>query len=232
MGGGDSRGGAWGGGPWGDRSPGDYFTGDDIRQFRGEARRWMGEAQALRNMLREQNVDPKELDEIMRRMRELDSDRVYKDVDELERLQSFVAEGIKRFEYDLRRAAGAEADRARRRRLGRSAAGVQVAGRGVLPVAVEVPSAEMRKLLSASVVAVLLAASFAEAQRGMGRGGFGRWGGEAGVPPRFATEAEQDGGFHFCRLMYTAGARRSSAAWAGAPTIPTPTSTSRFACRS
>jgi hypothetical protein len=62
----------------------------------------------------------------------------------------------------------------------------------------------MRRLLSASVVAVLLAASFAEAQRGMGRGGFGRWGGEAGVPPRFATEAEQDGGFHFCRLMYTA----------------------------
>ena len=62
----------------------------------------------------------------------------------------------------------------------------------------------MRRLLSASVVAVLLAASLAEAQRGMGRGGFGRWGGEAGVPPRFATEAEQDGGFHFCRLMYTA----------------------------
>jgi hypothetical protein len=62
----------------------------------------------------------------------------------------------------------------------------------------------MKKLLSASVVAVLLAASFAEAQRGMGRGGFGRWGGEAGVPPRFATDAEQDGSFHFCRLMYTA----------------------------
>jgi hypothetical protein len=62
----------------------------------------------------------------------------------------------------------------------------------------------MRRLLSAAIVAVLLAASFAEAQRGMGRGGFGRWGGEAGVPPRFATETEQDGGFHFCRLMYTA----------------------------
>jgi len=111
MGGGDSRGGAWGGGPWGDRNPGDYFTGDDIRQFRGEARRWMGEAQALRNMLREQGVDPKELDEIMRRMKELDSDRAYKDVAELQRLQSFVSEGIKRFEYNLRRTAG-DADRA------------------------------------------------------------------------------------------------------------------------
>ena len=47
----------------------------------------------------------------MRRMKELDSDRVYKDVAELQRLQSFVAEGIKRFEYNLRRTAG-DADRA------------------------------------------------------------------------------------------------------------------------
>jgi hypothetical protein len=112
AGGGDTRGGAWGGGPWGDRRPGDYYTSDDVRQFRGEARRWLGEAQALRNMLREQGVDPKELDEIMRRMRELDSERVYRDVEELARLQTFVAEGIKRFEYNLRRQAGADADRA------------------------------------------------------------------------------------------------------------------------
>jgi Domain of unknown function (DUF4159) len=62
----------------------------------------------------------------------------------------------------------------------------------------------MIRLLSASLVAVLLAASLAEAQRGWGRGGFGRWGGEAGVPPRYATDADQDGGFHFCRLQYTA----------------------------
>jgi hypothetical protein len=113
MGGGDTRGGAaWGGGPWGDRRPGDYYTGDDIRQFRGEARRWLGEAQALRNQLREQGVDPKDLDDIMRRMRELDSERIYRDVEELARLQTFVAEGIKRFEYNLRRQAGADADRA------------------------------------------------------------------------------------------------------------------------
>jgi hypothetical protein len=63
-------------------------------------------------MLREQGVDPKELDEIMRRMKELDSDRVYKDVSELARLQTFVAEGVKRFEYNLRRQIGADADRA------------------------------------------------------------------------------------------------------------------------
>ena len=63
-------------------------------------------------MLREQNVDPKEFDEIMKRLRELDSDRVYQDPEELARLQTFVSEGMKRFEYALRRKVGDETDRA------------------------------------------------------------------------------------------------------------------------
>jgi hypothetical protein len=63
-------------------------------------------------MLREENIDAQVLDEILRRLRELDSERVYKDVAELERLQTFVAEGLKRFEYGLRRQTGDEADRA------------------------------------------------------------------------------------------------------------------------
>lgn len=63
----------------------------------------------------------------------------------------------------------------------------------------------MTRWAGIALVVVLAAATVAEAQRGFGRGrGFGRWGGEAGVPPRFATVADQDGGFHFCRLMYTA----------------------------
>ena len=97
----------------GDRSPLRLLLRpDDVRQFRGEARRWAQEGQALRNMLREQNVDPKEFDEIMKRLRELDSDRVYQDVEELARLQTFVSEGMKRFEYALRRKVGDETDRA------------------------------------------------------------------------------------------------------------------------
>lgn len=105
------RDGTWGG--YGDRRPdGGWFSPDDIRQFRGEARRWAQEGQALRNLLREQDLDPKELDEIMRRLRELDSERVYQDVEELARLQTFVAEGLKRFEYALRRKVGEETDRA------------------------------------------------------------------------------------------------------------------------
>jgi hypothetical protein len=107
---GNWRDGAWGGS--GDRRPGNWFTPDEVRQFRGEARRFANESQQLRNLLREQNIDPKELDEIMKRLRELDSDRVYQDVAELERLQTYVSEGLKRFEYGLRRQAGDEADRA------------------------------------------------------------------------------------------------------------------------
>lgn len=105
--------GGFGDGGWdgGDRRAG-RFSADDIRQFRGEARRWAQEGQALRNLLREQNIDPKELDEIMKRLRELDSERAYQDVAELERLQTFVAEGMKRFEYGLRRKVGDDTDRA------------------------------------------------------------------------------------------------------------------------
>ena len=69
----------------------------------------MGEARALREQLREQGVDARELEDIMRRMRELDAERTYRDVEALNRLQTFVAERMKRFEYTLReRAALAE----------------------------------------------------------------------------------------------------------------------------
>lgn len=58
------------------------------------------------------------------------------------------------------------------------------------------------RLAAGLVVAILLATSLAEAQRGF-RGGRGRFGSESGAPPRFATEADFDGKFHICRLMYT-----------------------------
>ena len=57
------------------------------------------------------------------------------------------------------------------------------------------------RLVSALVVAVLLAASLAEAQRGW-RGGRGGWGGEVGAPPKFPDVTDFDGSWHFCRLMY------------------------------
>jgi hypothetical protein len=62
-------------------------------------------------MLRAENIDSRELDEILRRLRELEDERSYKDISEIARLQTFVSEGLKRFEYGLRRQAGADADR-------------------------------------------------------------------------------------------------------------------------
>jgi hypothetical protein len=59
----------------------------------------------------------------------------------------------------------------------------------------------MTRVATALVLAILLAVSLAEAQRGW-RGGRGGWGGETGAPPRFPTDTDFDGSFHFCRLMY------------------------------
>jgi DNA repair exonuclease SbcCD ATPase subunit len=83
------------------------LTPEDIRQLRGEARQWTGEALELRRDLQAENVDPRDLDEILRALRQLDDPRVYQNAQELSRLQSVVAEGLKRFEFGLRRQADA-----------------------------------------------------------------------------------------------------------------------------
>jgi hypothetical protein len=79
----------------------------DPRQFQREARERRGEAEALRRELQALGVDAGELDALIGNMRALDSARVYTDLDEAARLQSQVAEGFKRFEFDLRRKLGA-----------------------------------------------------------------------------------------------------------------------------
>ena len=104
--GGDNLGGGYGGGwGWGR----DWrLTDEDIRQLRGEVRQWTGEARELRGDLAAENIDVDELDEILRALRQLDDPRVYQDVAELQRLQSMVAEGLKRLEFSLRRQAEAD----------------------------------------------------------------------------------------------------------------------------
>ena len=66
----------------------------------------------MANEIKVMVIDPKEIDAILRNLRALDDDRVYQDVAELARLQTEVTEGLKRFEYGLRRKVGDEADRA------------------------------------------------------------------------------------------------------------------------
>jgi DNA anti-recombination protein RmuC len=90
------------GGGAGDRRPG-AMTTEDARQFRNEVSRWTREAEGLRRMLQGEKIDPKEIDAMLRALRQLSDDRIYKDVEELTRLQAQVTDSAKRVEYDLRR---------------------------------------------------------------------------------------------------------------------------------
>jgi uncharacterized circularly permuted ATP-grasp superfamily protein len=85
------------------------LTPEDIRQLSAEARQYTSEAQELRGMLRGENIDPRELDEIVNALRKLQDDRIYQNVEELARLQAFVADNLKRFEFGLRRQVEADA---------------------------------------------------------------------------------------------------------------------------
>jgi hypothetical protein len=84
------------------------LTAEDARQLRGEARQYAQDAQALRNMLRGENIDGRDLDEIVKALQQLEDERVYQNVAELARLQAFVSERLKRFEFGLRRQVNAD----------------------------------------------------------------------------------------------------------------------------
>jgi hypothetical protein len=99
------------GGPGGG-GPGDLeFDPRDIRQWQREFRERGTEAQDLERMLRVENFDDVgDLGEVIQAMRALDDPRAYQDADEILRLQSFVLEGLKRFEYRLRREVDSDSD--------------------------------------------------------------------------------------------------------------------------
>jgi hypothetical protein len=99
--------GAWGG--WWD---GRRLSPEDIRQLRNEARQYSNDARDLRGVLRGESIDANQLDEVISKLKELEDDRAYQDVGELARMQAFVAEGLKRFEFGLRRKVEGEASAA------------------------------------------------------------------------------------------------------------------------
>ena len=115
----------------------DGMNAEDVRQFRGEVQRWTREAEQLRRMLQGEKIDPKEIDAMLRNLRQLNDDRVYKDVEELARLQAQVTDSAKRLEYDLRRKVEGTDAPAAALGLRRSAREVPQERRAVLPVAVE-----------------------------------------------------------------------------------------------
>ena len=112
AGGGDWTGASDLGGGWGSARPGDWNVGlDDVRQFRREYRERAMDAETLRRLLAQQGFSVEDLDSVIQALRELDDQRIYADAEEIARLQTFVSENLKRFEYRLRREIeGDEAD--------------------------------------------------------------------------------------------------------------------------
>ena len=106
---GDTTGGVYGPGGYGNRRPGiTEFNPDDIRQWQREFQQRAGEAQDIRRLLQQEGFEAGDLDDIIQRMRELDDLRTYQDVAEIARLQTFVLDELKRFEYRLRREVDSE----------------------------------------------------------------------------------------------------------------------------
>jgi len=84
--------------------PSDWDVGpDQVRQFSREYREQAIDAQKLRQLLEQQGFTVDDLDAVIQALREFDDQRIYADADEIARLQIFVNENLKRFEYRLRR---------------------------------------------------------------------------------------------------------------------------------
>jgi hypothetical protein len=82
------------------------FTPGDVRQFRREFRERRAEAERLRESLEAQGIDAGELDAIIDRLGRLESSRVWGDPRGLAELQAAAIQGLKEFEYVLRRQLG------------------------------------------------------------------------------------------------------------------------------
>ena len=86
------------------------FNDGDVRQFRREFGERREEAERLRDQLRQEGIDTGELDAIVERLQQLERDRPYGNPQGLAELQAQVIQGLKEFEYVLRRElVGAEA---------------------------------------------------------------------------------------------------------------------------
>ncbi|MCH7775552.1 MAG: hypothetical protein IH878_03285 [Gemmatimonadetes bacterium] len=112
-GGGQQQQGGGGGSPRGGSTGGfGGFRPDDVRQFRGEFRERATELEALRQRMRREGIDVSTLSDVLERLRRLDSRSVFDDPAEIARLQQAAIEGLKEFEYALRRRfADPESDR-------------------------------------------------------------------------------------------------------------------------
>ena len=91
--GGNSRGGV----------PNGPLSEDDVRQFSREFREQRQSAEALKRELQQMGIDPSDLNRMIEQMRQLESGKNYDDPVSLERLQQSLIDGLKAFEFALRR---------------------------------------------------------------------------------------------------------------------------------
>ncbi len=88
---------------------GAIFPSGDVRQWRNEVRERLAETQRLRDQLAREGRDVSALEAVIRDMRALQQERLYATPRELEQLQASVVDGLKQFEYTLRRELQGEA---------------------------------------------------------------------------------------------------------------------------
>jgi len=84
-------------------APNGRLSADDIRQFSREFRDQRQSAEQLKRELQQMGVDPSVLNRMIEQMRQLENGKTYNDPASLEKLQQSLIEGLKAFEFALRR---------------------------------------------------------------------------------------------------------------------------------
>jgi hypothetical protein len=84
---------------------------DDARQLQREYRARRLDAEALRQELRQSGTDVESLEGWIRRLRDLEAGRSFDDPEELTRLHAAGVEGLKAYDFALRRAREGGTDR-------------------------------------------------------------------------------------------------------------------------
>jgi hypothetical protein len=103
MGEGIQRGGSMAGGGGVDARNVGQYSAEAIRQFRREVAERTLDAQVLRQALQQAGVPTKDLDEVVRQLRQLDSETAFRDPLGVQELTNAALETLKKFEFDLRK---------------------------------------------------------------------------------------------------------------------------------
>lgn len=85
------------------RNTGQRFTPEEARQFRRELSERTGDIQQLRQALQQAGVDARDLDEVVRQLRQLDNENAFGDPLGVQELTTAALEKLKKFEFDLRK---------------------------------------------------------------------------------------------------------------------------------